>query len=189
MNMSSFEIALITISTLTFILVLIPLFIKFSQDFFKKTKYRKLGTSSQIRLVRQLHDAVTELSSEKTGAIITIVNKENVDSLRTDGVKIDANISSPLIVSIFNKKSPLHDGAIIIDNMKITYVATYFKITSKSVDNKYGARHRAALGISEQSDSLTIVVSEETGGVSFVKQGILNKIKLTDFQEKIVEYL
>ena len=187
--MTLFEIILISISGLTFLLVAIPLSIKLIAALFKKTKFKKMGSSSQIRLIRQLHDAVTELSATKTGAIITIVNKEDIESLRTDGIKIDANISSSLIISIFNKKSPLHDGALIIDGNKITYAATYYKITSKSVDNKYGARHRAALGISEQSDSLTIVVSEETGGVAFVKAGALHKVKLTDFQEKIVEYM
>lgn len=183
------DIIIIIITTATFALVAMPLLIKMIQAAFKKTKYRQMGQSSQIRLIRQLHDAVEELSREKTGAIVTILNKQEIDHLRTDGIKIDANISSSLIVSIFNKNSPIHDGAIIIDNNKISYAGTYYKITSRSVDNKYGARHRAALGISEQSDSLTIIVSEETGGVSFAINGELHRIKLQDFQEKLIEYL
>ena len=187
--MSKTELTLVIISTLTLMFIVLPFAGQAIKILFKKTKYRQMGQSSQIRLIRQLHDAVGELSSTKTGAIITIVNKQDLVTLRTDGVLIDANISSALIVAIFNKKSPIHDGAIIIDNKKITYAGTYFKITSKSVDNRYGARHRAALGVSEQSDALTIVVSEETGHFSFVKEGNIIRVKLADFQEKLIEYL
>lgn len=187
--MSTTEITLITLSSLILFFLVVPVLVKIISILFKKTRYRQMGQSSQIRLIRQLNDAVENLAATKTGAIITILNKQDIDSLRTDGVKIDANISSSLIIAIFNKKSPIHDGAIIIDNNKIIYAGTYYKITSKSVDNKYGARHRAALGISEQSDSLTIVVSEETGGVSFVINGSIHKIKLSDFQEKLIKHL
>lgn len=148
-----------------------------------------MGQSTQIRLIRQLQEAVEVLSEDKTGAIITILNKEDISELRTDGIKVDANISTSIILSIFNKKSPLHDGAIIIDNNKISYAGTYYKITSSSVSNKYGARHRAALGISEECDALTIIVSEETGDVSFAKNGQLMKIKLAEFQEKLIQNL
>ena len=181
--------SILGIVAFTAAIVTIPFIVKGLIALFKKTKYSQLGQSSQIRLIRQLHDSVEVLSETKTGAIITITQKQNIDIFRTDGVRIDANISSQLILSIFNKKSPLHDGAIIIDNNKISYAGTYYKITSKSIDNKYGARHRAALGISEQSDSLTIVVSEETGNVSFVKEGTFYKIPISDFQEKLIEFL
>lgn len=187
--MSTTEIILIALSSIILTLISFPLIYKGFAIIFKRTKYRQMGQSSQIRLIRQLHDAVEDLSKNKTGAIITIINKQDIDHLRTDGIMIDANISSSLILAIFNKTSPIHDGAIIINNKKITYAGTFYKITSKSVDNKYGARHRAALGISEQSDALTIVVSEETGTVSFVIAGQAHKIKLQDFQEKLVEYL
>ena len=148
-----------------------------------------MGESSRIRLVRQLNEAVEELSKTKTGAIITIINKDSIDGLRTDGIKMDANISSSIILSIFNKHSPLHDGAIIIDNNKITYAATYYKITSKSINNKYGARHRAAMGISEQTDALTIVISETTGAITFAQKSEFFVVKTNDFQEKLTESL
>ena len=187
--MTTSEIILIIIGILTLVLISLPLFWKALLFIFRKTKYRQMGQSSQIRLIRQLYDAVDKLSETKTGAIITILNKQDIETLRTDGVMIDANISSSLIIALFNKKSPLHDGAIIINNKKITYAGTYYRITSKSVDNRYGARHRAALGISEQSDALTIVVSEETGSITFALDGKLTKIKLNDFQDKLVDYL
>lgn len=155
----------------------------------KKSSFSKMGSSSKIRLIHQLNEAVTELAATKTGAIITITNKDGLDSHRTDGVVIDANISSQLIISLFNKESPLHDGAIIIQDSKITYASTFYKITSKSIDNKYGARHRAAMGICEITDSLTIIVSEETRGITFAKNSEFTKVAIADFQEKLAYFL
>ncbi|MBR2999121.1 MAG: DNA integrity scanning protein DisA nucleotide-binding domain protein, partial [Mycoplasmataceae bacterium] len=94
-----------------------------------------------------------------------------------------------LIISIFNKNSPLHDGAIIIRSGKIVYASTYYKISKKSIDNKYGSRHRAGLGISEVSDATTIVVSEETGDVSITKNSMIIPIKMSEFQEKLIFFL
>ncbi|TPR53699.1 DNA integrity scanning protein DisA nucleotide-binding domain protein [Metamycoplasma neophronis] len=151
-----------------------------------KTAKKSLGQSTKIRIIYQLKEAIENLSRHKTGAIITIEGKDNLDLLRTDGVIIDANISSSLIISIFNKHSPLHDGAIIIRNNKIYYAATYYKITKKSIDNRYGARHRAAMGISEICDATTIVVSEENGGVTIAKNGTFTPILLDNLQETLV---
>lgn len=172
------------------ILVLIPLINQISKISHKtKNKSNHISISSKIRLINQLREAIEELSRTKTGAIITIENNDNLDYLRTDGVKIDANISASLIISIFWKNAPLHDGAIVIRNGRIVYASTYYKITKKSIDNKYGSRHRAALGISEVSDATTIVVSEETGGVSITNNSTLIPIKLNEFQEKILYFI
>ncbi|WKX02514.1 diadenylate cyclase [Candidatus Mycoplasma mahonii] len=179
---------IIAFSLLAFFLLL-PWIINLLRIIFKKTNYSSLGQSSKMRLIHSLYEACGNLSENKTGAIITIINKQDLINFRTDGVKIDANISSLLIVSLFQKESPLHDGAILIENNKITYAGTYYKITSKSVDNKYGARHRAALGISEQTDALTIVVSEETGRITFAYEGKIIPVKYSEFQEKITDFL
>ena len=189
--MSTINLIYILIGMGAFIILVMifPIFISLSKLLFRKTNYSQLGQSSKIRLVHQLFDAVTNLSETKTGAIITIINKQQLDDLRTDGVLVDANVSSSLMISLFQKQSPLHDGAIIIQNNKITYAATYYKITSKSIDNKFGARHRAAMGISEQTDSLTIIVSEETGGITFAKYGNFETIKIEEFQEKLTANL
>nr|WP_277869739.1 diadenylate cyclase [[Mycoplasma] phocae] len=152
-----------------------------------KTAKKSLGESTKIRIIYQLKEAIEYLSKNKTGAIITIENKDNLDLLRTDGVIVDANISSSLIISIFNKHSPLHDGAIIIRNNKIYYAATYYKITKKSIDNRYGARHRAAMGISELCDAITIVVSEENGGVTLARNGLFTPIPISNLQESLVD--
>lgn len=176
----SIVIALVVISPLLFSL--------FKRYIFDKKKNR-VGTSSKIRLINQVREAVEYLSKTKTGAIITIENHDIIDNFRTDGIVLDANISSSLIISLFNKYSPLHDGAIIIRENKILYAATYYKITKKSIDNKYGARHRAAMGISEISDATTIIVSEETGGVTIAKNSVLTKIDMNEFQEKLIFFL
>ena len=184
------EVVLYVILTLL-ILVVLGAFIRYLVMLINRINVSKrnrsnLGESTRIRLIHQIREALEYLSKNKIGAIITIEQKENLDMLRTDGVIIDANISSSLIISIFNKYCPLHDGAIIIRGSKIYYAATYYKITKKSIDNHYGARHRAALGISEISDSITLVVSEETGGISIAKKGALSTIENSQVQEVLV---
>ena len=187
--MSNYDVIVIFLLGFLFVLQIIPLVWKALLFLFQKTKFNKLGKSSQLRVVRQIASAVEILSKSKIGAIITIINKKSIDNFRTDGVEINANISSQLIISIFQKSSPLHDGALIIDNDKIIYAGTFYKLTNKSIDLKYGARHRAAIGISEKSDSLTIVTSEESGLISFVKDGRVFKVKKQDLQGKIIQYL
>lgn len=190
-DFSNKQLAIIIMSALGVIVLLLILnhLITLYRFIFKKSKFRKLGRTSQIRLIHQLNDAVSELAKNKIGAIITIQNKDPLTNLRTDGVLLNADISSFLLLSIFNKNSPLHDGAVIIKSDKLVYAGTFYKITQTSISNKYGARHRAALGIAEQSDALTIVVSEETGDVSFVQHGKINKIKQSMFQEELTSML
>ena len=183
-------IVLLSLIGLILIILLLPFIFKAAHKVKNdKNKYNKISKSSKIRLINQLRESVEYLSKTKTGALITIENKDNLDNLRTDGIKLEANISSALIISIFNKKSPLHDGAIIIREDKILYASTYYKITRKSIDNKYGSRHRAGLGISEVSDATTIIVSEETGEVSITKNSELVPVKINEFQEKLVFFL
>ncbi|MDK2819244.1 MAG: DNA integrity scanning protein DisA nucleotide-binding domain protein, partial [Mycoplasmataceae bacterium] len=138
------DIIILIFSSVILLVVISPLLIWLFKHLLIDKKKNKIGTSSKIRLINQVREAVEYLSKTKTGAIITIENNDIIDSFRTDGIILDANISSSLIISLFNKYSPLHDGAIIIRENKILYAATYYKITKKSIDNKYGARHRAA---------------------------------------------
>ncbi|WP_027121222.1 diadenylate cyclase [Mycoplasma leonicaptivi] len=183
-------------SSVTFILVLIVIFVLTKSHFvelwkkiFKRTHYEQLGISSQIRLINQLRETVEFLSEHRIGALITIENNDNLDTLRTDGIVLNANISSSLLISIFNKYSPLHDGAVIIRANKIYYASTFYKITRRSVSSEFGSRHRAALGISEQSDATTIVVSEENGNIRIFKNQFINVVKIEEFQEQLIKYL
>ncbi|MGZ9762046.1 diadenylate cyclase [Mycoplasma sp. 394] len=182
-------IIILILLTVIIIIILWPTIHTFFSSKLKKNKYDKLGKSSQIRLINQLRETVEYLSKHKIGALITIENTENIDNLRTDGVVLDANISSSLLISIFNKESPLHDGAVVIRENRIYYAATFYKITSKSVSADYGSRHRAAIGISEQSDAVTIVVSEENGSIRFMKRSSIEIIKMNEFQEQLINYL
>ncbi|MGL5204794.1 MAG: diadenylate cyclase [Metamycoplasmataceae bacterium] len=182
-------IIILIISIIIAIVVISPLLFSLFKRYIFDNKKNRIGTSSKIRLINQVREAVEFLSKTKTGAIITIENHDVIDNLRTDGIVLDANISSSLIIALFNKNSPLHDGAIIIRENKILYAATYYKITKKSIDNKYGARHRAAMGISEISDATTIIVSEENGGVTIAKNSVLTKVDMNEFQEKLIFFL
>ncbi|WP_027120597.1 diadenylate cyclase [Mycoplasmopsis lipofaciens] len=180
---------ILSLVVLILLIVTTPYILNKVKNKILKNQYNKLGRSSQIRLINQLREAVEYLSKNKVGALITIENNDNIESLRTDGVILNANISSSLLISIFNKYSPLHDGAVIIRDNKIYYASTFYKITKKSIDNQYGARHRAAMGISELCDATTIIVSEETGNVKFVKNGTFYNIRLDQFQEQLIKYL
>ncbi len=186
---TTFLIIILIFSSIIFLVVISPVLFSLFRKIFYDKKKNKVGTSSKIRLINQVREAVEFLSKTKTGAIITIENLDVIDNFRTDGIILDANISSSLIISLFNKYSPLHDGAIIIRDNKILYAATYYKITKKSIDNKYGARHRAAMGISEICDATTIIVSEETGGVTIAKNSVLTQVDINEFQEKLIFFL
>ncbi|MBN4083324.1 DNA integrity scanning protein DisA nucleotide-binding domain protein [Mycoplasma sp. CSL10137] len=184
-----FVIAIFILILLSLLVVGIPHLKNWFSNYFKKSKYDKLGRSSQIRLINQLRESVEYFSKHKIGALITIENNDNIDNLRTDGIILNANISSSLLISIFNKNSPLHDGAVVIRDNKIYYASTFYKITKKSLESDFGSRHRAAIGISEQSDATTIVVSEENGSVKIMKDRNISSVKIEYFQEELIKYL
>lgn len=152
-----------------------------------QSNYNDLGISTQKKIVYELQYAIKYLSKNKIGALITIEQQVSLDQFRTDGVAIDAKISASLLIALFNKKSPLHDGAVIILNDRIAFASTYFSVSESPMsDHQYGARHRAALGIAEVTDSITIVVSETTGEVLLARHSQFVKIPNLD---KFVEIL
>ena len=117
-----------------------------------------------------------QLSQDQTGALIVIRKRSNLDMFMESGDVLNADTSSRLIISIFNKFSPLHDGAVIIDNEKIRAARVVLPVTEKlDLPPEYGLRHKAALGISEVTDSFVIVVSEETGEISVAEEGKIQK--------------
>ena len=149
----------------------------------------KLSLSETDKLFNILNKTVTDLSNSKTGALITIERKDNLTPfLSTSGVSVDAPVSAELLETIFVNKTPLHDGAVIIRGNYIVAASVFYQPTQKALSGKYGSRHRAALGISEVCDAITIVVSEETGRVSFAIDGELTTIPVTDFINKLKEY-
>jgi len=126
--------------------------------------------------VDELVDAVFSLAKERTGALIVIERGVKLDEAESTGISLDAKISSELIMNIFQNKFPLHDGAIIIRGNRVAAATCYLPLSENySLSKDLGTRHRAAVGISEVSDSVTIVVSEETGGISIAENGELTR--------------
>jgi diadenylate cyclase len=142
---------------------------------FEKILNLKFESKSQVK-IRSILKAVMQFSQEKTGALIVIKRKSNLDMYAETGDILNADTSSRLLASIFNKTSPLHDGAVIISSDKIQAARVILPVTEKiDLPPEYGLRHRAGLGISEVTDSLVVIVSEETGQVSVSERGILQK--------------
>jgi len=116
--------------------------------------------------------AVTTLASEKTGALIVIERSVGLRNFIDAGVQLDATISYDLLVTIFNPSTPLHDGAVVMQNERLAAASVFLPLTKNpEVSRELGTRHRAAIGITEGSDAISIVVSEETGLVTFVIGG------------------
>ena len=120
--------------------------------------------------------AATTLASTKTGALIVIERNVGLKGIVDAGVRLDAQLSYDLIVSIFNQASPLHDGAIIVRGDRIAAASCFLPLSLNPMLSKdFGTRHRAALGITEDSDAVAVVVSEETGLISFVRRGRIKR--------------
>jgi len=148
-----------------------------------RSKFGKIidiATSGERRMdeekeeYNEIVDAVMNMSSEKVGALIVMERETKLGDYK--GIKIDADISKELIENIFFKNSPLHDGAVIISGKRVHSAGCLLPLTSnRGLSSELGTRHRAALGISEVSDALIIVVSEETGKVSIAMNGALTR--------------
>lgn len=124
--------------------------------------------------VGEIVDAVASLSRQKIGALIVMERKTGLGEIADTGTRIGGKVSSDLLINIFIPNTPLHDGAVIIKDDIVKAAGCFLPLTDNtSLSKELGTRHRAALGISERSDSLTIVVSEETGAISIAESGSL----------------
>ena len=116
--------------------------------------------------------ACNKMSMSKTGALIVFERNNNLDFLTSSGDEMNIKVTQPIIESIFFKNSPLHDGAIIISNNIVKATRVILPVNNdKNIPNRFGLRHRAAIGITEKTDALALVVSEETGHISYFKDG------------------
>lgn len=132
-------------------------------------------------------EAVFHMSSTKVGALITIEQHNSLDQYAERAIKLNSDISKELLEQIFIKDSPLHDGGVIIRGNKIVCAGAYYILTQdESLDKTVGSRHRAGVGISEVTDSLTIIVSEETGAVHVATAGCMVAI---DNKAALLEYI
>ena len=125
----------------------------------------------------ELTQAVRKMSETKTGALIVMTHKSSLEGIVETGDRIDAIINRRLVENLFFKNYPLHDGALIMDTTKLIAARCTLPISENpDIPPQYGMRHRAAVGVTEETDATAIVVSEETGGISFVKDGEIKTI-------------
>ena len=143
----------------------------------KFTKFFGIDKDIQTRTKEDIYKiviAALELAKTKTGALIVIERDIKINDIISTGIEINSEVSPQLLVNIFVPNTPLHDGAVVISNNKITAAACMLPLASDTdIAKELGTRHRAAIGISKESDAIAVVVSEETGKVSIAKDGTL----------------
>lgn len=130
--------------------------------------------SNSETVIDEVIDAARNMSHSKTGALIVFARTSSLQDLVDVGVKLDAKVNSELLQTIFNKNTPLHDGAVIIRNSRIVAASCYLPISQNpNISSVFGTRHRAAVGISETNNVFVLVISEETGRISVARNGSL----------------
>ena len=136
------------------------------------------GNQSDSKTVNEISEACRHMSEDKTGALIVIAHNVPLDDVIDTGDRIDAAIHRRLIMNLFFKNSPLHDGALVIMGRRIAAARCTLPITERTnIPAHYGMRHKAAIGITEETDADAIIVSEETGRISFARQGQVTPIQ------------
>ncbi len=135
-------------------------------------------------------DAITQaclnMSAIKQGALILLTRKNDLDDIIATGVIVNADITNSLIENIFFKNSPLHDGAMVVRNNRITAAHCILPVSQKTnIPGHYGLRHRAAIGVTEVNDCIALVVSEETGNISIISEGEIQTVKPSELKERI----
>ncbi|HER5544140.1 TPA: TIGR00159 family protein [Streptococcus pyogenes] len=152
---------------------------------------QKQYVSSESALVDALIKSVAYMGPRKIGALIAIEQTQTLQEYIATGIPLNADISSQLLINIFIPNTPLHDGAVIVGQNKIVAACAYLPLSeSKAISKEFGTRHRAAIGLSENSDALTIIVSEETGAISVTCKGqFLHDLSTDEFETVLRTYL
>lgn len=148
-----------------------------------------LTGNEKENLVDQIVKAAMLLSQDQTGALISIEQSHSLEDFISTGTKLNSDVTAELLTSIFVTSTPLHDGAVIIQGDKIACASAYFPPTNLELPSRYGARHRAAIGISEITDAVTIVVSEETGAISITENGKIFKVNSKQLREHLMRVI
>lgn len=136
--------------------------------------------------ITNIVDAVSNMSATKTGALIVVERTTKLGEVINTGTKVDAAVISDVITNIFFPKAPLHDGAMIIRNGRIIAAGCFLPLTTRRIDSELGTRHRAGIGVSEISDAVVILVSEETGIISVAMEGNLQRRLTPDALEVLL---
>jgi len=185
--------AIVDISAISFV---VGYCVLFQSEFYKlytrsirKKKNNNDKVVQEIDLYDELVETVLALSESNTGAIITIEKNDSLDFYINKSVRVDCPVRKEILATIFYNGTRLHDGAVVIRGDMIIAASVYYTPTARGLTGAYGARHRAALGISEHTDSLTIVVSEETGRISFAERGELVAVTRERFPQELADKL
>lgn len=139
------------------------------------------------RLIGAMKESISYMAKRRIGALISIEKKTGLSEYIETGTPIDSKITAELLINIFIPNTPLHDGAVIVQKDRIAAAGCYLPLSeSPFISKELGTRHRAAIGISEETDAITIVVSEETGAISLTSNGdIVRNLSLDEFEERL----
>ncbi len=152
--------------------------------------FHSVRSSGDTGIITDLVETASFFSRTRTGAIIVIVRRSELIEQINTGELLNARISQPLLKTIFFKNTPLHDGAVIIKNKHIVAAGCILPITHKEVEKSMGLRHRAAIGVTETTDAVALVVSEETGNISLVEGGnIIRRLTKESLTQHLSDYL
>jgi diadenylate cyclase len=155
--------------------------------FLKQLKFLKTETSNDTD-VEAIISACNKMSNSRTGALIVFERNNNLDFLSSSGDEMNITVTQPIIESIFFKNSPLHDGAIVVDDNIVKATRVILPVNNeKNIPQRFGLRHRAAIGVTEKTDALALVVSEETGHISYFKDGEFIVFKDTEDLTSIIK--
>jgi len=194
------DFSFLTITLITLFIILVNVFVVLNATELKAridAMFRFGKNQSSVGLINYdkemiyelIYDAVSFMSKNKIGALITIERTTKLDNYTKNGVLLNAPLSSEMLTTIFYPGTRLHDGAVIIRGSFILAANVYYQPTTKPVLGKLGSRHRAAIGISEATDAVTIVVSEESGRLSLTYGGQLVAVYLDTFKKTLANYI
>lgn len=190
----------LSIAVIAIIIVLQPELRKALEELGRKNIFASIFDSSKTETglfsdatIKEITKACTEMGKVRTGALIVVRQMDNLVEYEQTGIAVDAIVTNQLLINIFEHNTPLHDGAVIIDGDRITSATCYLPLSDNMrLSKELGTRHRAGVGISEVTDSMTVIVSEETGSISVAYRGELYRnlgadeleIKLESIQNK-----
>ena len=183
---------LVTYGFLAIIIIFQPEIRSVLERLGKSSVFSRLSTLSsneRLKLVDEIVTATMNLSNSRIGALITLEQGHSLSDFIKTGTPMNSLVTSDLLQTIFVPSTPLHDGAVIIQGDRIACASAYFPPTNLEAPSRYGARHRAAMGISEITDSVTVVVSEKSGRISIAEEGKLTQMTqatLRAYLEKVV---
>ncbi len=146
------------------------------------------SNSVTAKMLDEIIIACTQMGKVRTGALIVLKQQYSLSDFESTGIPIDSVVTSQLLINIFEDKTPLHDGAVIISNGRISAASCILPLTDRQIGQELGTRHRAAVGVSEKTDAYVFVVSEETGAISIAKDGKLMKRLTAEEIRKIIKF-